>query len=71
MEKLYAFEWEGGGYNTVTAMNIGEAYNKAVEKGKPSGAMTVTLIPERGTFTSDPKFIERIERRWSIRWSMD
>lgn len=64
-DKLYAFEWIGGGYNTVTAKNTKEAYAKAVEKGKPGGGMIVTLVPNRGSFTAKPEFIERLERKWA------
>jgi hypothetical protein len=58
--KLYAFEWEGGCYNFVYAKNVKEAYTRAVDKGKPDG-----LVPNRGTFTSKPEFMERLVSKWS------
>lgn len=64
MNKLYYFEWQGGGYNRVHATSKKEALKKATEMGKPSGGMTVTLVPLPKTFTTNEKKQKEMDRKW-------
>lgn len=64
MPKLWYFEWLGGGYNSVHAENKRAAIAAAKQLGKPSMSMTVTLVPNKDTFTTDPKKQQAIEARW-------
>lgn len=59
MIKRYAFEWVQGGYNYIEAKNTREAYDKAADLGGWVG-----LVPNRGSFTSKPEFIKRLEEKW-------
>jgi hypothetical protein len=63
-KKLWYFEWKGGGYNSVLATSKKQAIKLATEMGKPSGGMTVTLIPIPSTFTTDQKKQVAMDRKW-------
>lgn len=62
--KCYYFEWQGGGYNYVHATSKREALKKAIQLGKPSMSMTVTLVPLPNTFTTDKKKQDAMDRKW-------
>jgi acetyl-CoA acetyltransferase len=44
-EPTWAFDWQGGGYNTVTAGNASQALQRAVALGLTNESRKVTLTP--------------------------
>ena len=61
--KKYWFQWVQGGWNTVSANNVREAYDKAADLGALTNP---PLIPNRGSFTSKPEYGKRLEEKWSV-----
>lgn len=67
--KIWYFEWAGGGYNSVSAPDRSTALKLAQEKGQPSkepGGMTVTLVPIESTLrvVTVQELIE-IDQKWA------
>ena len=67
LAKTYLFNWVGGGYNTVAAMNLKEAKERAKNWCDWSGAKTnlvadlkTVRIPKKGE-------IDALDKEWSSR----
>ncbi len=64
--KIWTWNWVGGGYNSCLAKSRDEAVKLAIELGTPKWEGRVVLVPDLKTFKAvTPAEMNEIDRHWA------